>query len=284
MPGLCLELRMKAAVIQMVSGDRLDRNLVEAEDLLAQAAQAGAELALLPENFALMGQGETDKLAIMETPRGEGPIQSWLSAQAREKGLWLFGGSLPLAAEAGRCHASLLVHDPSGQCICRYDKIHLFDVDLPGGESYRESRTIQPGTKPVRAPTPWGDAGLSICYDLRFPELYRQYGGVSFLMVPSAFTAQTGQAHWEVLLRARAVENQAFVLGANQGGLHANGRWTYGRSMIVDPWGNILAQLGQGPGWILAECDLGQMHQLRSSLPALQHRVLDVGRPPHQEM
>ncbi|MGC9239049.1 MAG: carbon-nitrogen hydrolase family protein [Acidithiobacillus sp.] len=264
---------VKAAVVQLCSGAEVDSNLATAAELLREAAAQGARLALLPENFAFMGRHENDKLAIAEAT-GAGPIQDWLAMQARQHGLWLLGGSIPLRSPDGRVFASLLVMDPQGQCRARYDKIHLFDVDLPGGEQYRESRTIAPGRRAAAVATPWGRVGLSICYDLRFPELYRSYAGAEFLAVPSAFTAQTGAAHWEPLLRARAIENQAFVLAADQGGRHANGRETYGGSMIVDPWGQVLVRLDQHPGVLVAECDLHRQQAQRRSLPVWQHRRL----------
>lgn len=264
-------MKAQVAVVQMVSSEVLADNLAHAGDLLEQAAAGGAQLALLPENFALMGHDEKAKLAVMEMD-GDGPIQSWLAAQAQRLGLWLIGGSVPLAAPDGRCYAACLTFDPAGQRQARYDKIHLFDVDLAGGESYRESRTIAPGSTPVAVTTPWGQLGLSICYDLRFPELYRSYAGAELLVVPSAFTQQTGAAHWECLLRARAIENQAYVLAADQGGLHQNGRQTFGGSMIVDPWGQVLARMDQGEGIALAQVDMEFLQRCRSNLPALQHR------------
>ena len=264
-------MKAQVAVVQMVSSDVLADNLAHAGDLLEQAAAGGAQLVLLPENFALMGHDEKAKLAVMEMD-GDGQIQSWLAAQAQRLGLWLIGGSIPLAAPDGRCYAACLTFDPAGQRQARYDKIHLFDVDLAGGESYRESRTIAPGSTPVAVTTPWGQLGLSICYDLRFPELYRSYAGAELLVVPSAFTQQTGAAHWECLLRARAIENQAYVLAADQGGLHQNGRQTFGGSMIVDPWGQVLARMDQGEGVALAQVDMEFLQRCRSNLPALQHR------------
>ncbi len=264
-------MNAQVAVVQMVSSDVLADNLAHAGSLLAQAAAGGAQLALLPENFALMGRDEKAKLAIMEMD-GDGPIQSWLAAQAQRFGLWLIGGSIPLAAPDGRCYAACLAFDPAGQRQARYDKIHLFDVDLAGGESYRESRTIAPGSTPVAVTTPWGQLGLSICYDLRFPELYRSYAGAELLVVPSAFTQQTGAAHWECLLRVRAIENQAYVLAADQGGLHQNGRQTFGGSMIIDPWGQVLARMDLGEGIALAQVDMEFLRRCRSNLPALQHR------------
>ena len=263
-------MKVQVAVVQMVSSEVLADNLAHAESLLAQAAMGGAQLVLLPENFALMGRDEKAKLAIMEMD-GDGSIQSWLAAQAQRFGLWLIGGSIPLAAPDGRCYAACLAFNPAGQRQARYDKIHLFDVDLAGGESYRESRTIAPGSTPVAVTTPWGQLGLSVCYDLRFPELYRCYAGAELLAVPSAFTQQTGAAHWECLLRARAIENQAYVLAADQGGLHQNGRQTFGGSMIIDPWGQVLARLDQGEGVALAQVDMEFLQRCRSNLPALQH-------------
>ncbi len=263
-------MKIQVAVVQMVSSEVLADNLAHAESLLAQAAMGGAQLVLLPENFALMGRDEKAKLAIMEMD-GDGSIQSWLAAQAQRFGLWLIGGSIPLAAPDGRCYAACLAFNPAGQRQARYDKIHLFDVDLAGGESYRESRTIAPGSTPVAVTTPWGQLGLSVCYDLRFPELYRCYAGAELLAVPSAFTQQTGAAHWECLLRARAIENQAYVLAADQGGLHQNGRQTFGGSMIIDPWGQVLARLDQGEGVALAQVDMEFLQRCRSNLPALQH-------------
>jgi len=264
---------VKAAVVQLCSGPEVAGNLETAAVLLGRAAEQGAELALLPENFAFMGRHENDKLAVAEDA-GTGPIQEWLATLARQHGLWLFGGSIPLRSPDGRVFASLLVFDPQGQCRARYDKLHLFDVDLPDGEQYRESRTIAPGAQPVAVTTPWGRVGLSICYDLRFPELYRAYAGAEFLVVPSAFTAQTGAAHWDSLLRARAIENLAFVLAADQGGRHANGRETFGGSAIIDSWGQVLVRLDQRPGVLVAECDLDRQQAQRRSLPVWRHRRL----------
>ncbi|WP_308388960.1 carbon-nitrogen hydrolase family protein [Acidithiobacillus sp. AMEEHan] len=271
-PGTA-EGKLLCAVVQTVSSANLEQNLAAAGEAIRNASSAGAKLVLLPENFAFMGQRDTDKLTLMEDP-GQGPIQDFLAEQAAQYGIWLLGGSIPLRAPDGRCFASLLVYDAQGRMQARYDKIHLFDVDLAGGESYRESATIMPGAQPVLVASPWGGIGLSICYDLRFPELYRHYAGASLLVVPSAFTVQTGRAHWETLLRARAIENQAFVLAADQGGKHANGRETWGHSMIIDPWGQILALQEKGAGIALAELDLGQLSQIRTRLPALRHRRL----------
>jgi len=272
---------MKVAAIQMVSDTRWQANLARARGLMEQAASQGAELVLLPEYFCLLGRQDTDKLAIQE-PEGAGPIQSFLAEAARELGLWVAGGTLPLSADGsgGRVYNSTLVYSPHGERVARYDKIHLFRFDN-GREHYDESRTLLPGRAPVTFDLPSRDGhrwrlGLSVCYDLRFPELYRAYAqaGAELLLVPSAFTHTTGQAHWQVLLRARAVENLAFVLAAAQGGVHENGRRTWGHSMLVDPWGHVLAEQAEGEAVVLAEVLADQLQQCRQQLPALGHRVL----------
>lgn len=268
---------MKIAAIQMVSGTDVQTNLDAAGQLLAQAAAQGAELAVLPEYFCLMGFKDTDKLTIQEMP-GAGPIQDFLSHAARDLKLWIVGGTLPVAmADASRVHNSTLVFDPSGQCVARYDKIHLFRYDN-GRESYDEARVLAPGTQAVSFDLASRDGstyrvGLSICYDLRFPELYRKLGA-DVLLVPSAFTYGTGQAHWEVLLRARAIENLAYVLASAQGGVHENTRRTWGHSMVVDPWGQVLAQQDEGAAVILAEVLKDTLQTARARLPALGHAVL----------
>ena len=271
---------MQIAAIQMVSGASLQDNLRAAADLLAQAADQGAELALLPEYFCLMGQRDTDKLAIQES-FGAGPIQDFLAAQAQSLGLWIVGGTLPIStAQPDKVYNSSLVFDPAGKCVARYDKIHLFRFDN-GREAYDESRVLVPGTQAVAFDLPSRDGhrwrvGLSVCYDLRFAELYRAYAaqGVDLFLVPSAFTYTTGQAHWELLLRARAVENLCFVAAAGQGGVHGNGRRTWGQSLVVGPWGAVLAQQAQEPGVVMAAMDAGRLAAVRTQLPALQHRVL----------
>jgi deaminated glutathione amidase len=268
---------MKAAALQMVSGVTLQANLDSARALLEQAARGGAELAVLPEYFCLMGQRDGDKLAVRET-FGEGPIQDFLAQSARELGLWIAGGTLPLAADdEARVRNAHLVYSPAGQCVARYDKIHLFKFDN-GREQYDESRMIESGAAPATFDLASSDGhvwriGLSVCYDLRFPELYRALQA-DVLLVPSAFTYVTGQAHWELLLRARAVENLAWVVAPAQGGIHENGRRTWGHSMIVDPWGTVLAQQEQGPGIVAAQLDAARQARLREQLPALEHRVL----------
>ena len=271
---------MQIAAIQMVSGSSLQDNLQVAAALLAQAAEQGAELALLPEYFCLMGQRDTDKLAIQEV-FGAGPIQDFLAAQAQSLGLWIVGGTLPIStAQPDKVYNSCLAFDPDGTCVARYDKIHLFRFDN-GREAYDESQVLVPGTQAVAFDLPSIDGhrwrvGLSVCYDLRFAELYRAYAAqrADLLLVPSAFTYTTGQAHWELLLRARAVENLCFVAAAGQGGVHDNGRRTWGQSLVLDPWGAVLAQQAQEPGVVMAEMDAGRLDAVRKQLPALQHRVL----------
>jgi nitrilase len=276
---------MKVAAIQMVSGTSAERNLRAARVLLAEAAQAGAELAVLPEYFCLMGQRDSDKLALQE-PLGRGPLQDWLAASAREFGLWLVGGTLPLAQEGAaaqdrsRCRNTSLAFAPSGERVAVYDKIHLFRFN-DGSRAYDEAATLVSGQRPVLFELPSRDGhrwrvGMSVCYDLRFPELYRAYAaqGADLLLVPSAFTHVTGQVHWEVLLRARAIENLSAVIAAAQGGTHENGRRTWGQSMVVDPWGQILAERAEGEGVVLADLDPAALAQRRQQLPALSHRVL----------
>ena len=275
---------MKVAAIQMVSGVSVQANLARAQALLEQAAEGGAELALLPEYFCLLGARDTDKLTIQEAP-GSGPIQSFLAECARSLGLWIVGGTLPLSAPRNenveaRVYNSTLVYSPQGECVARYDKIHLFRFDN-GSERYDESRALLSGAQPASFELPSLDGhrwrvGLSICYDLRFPELYRGYArdGIDLLLVPSAFTHTTGQAHWDVLLRARAIENLAFVMAAAQGGLHENGRRTWGHTMLVDPWGQVLAEQARGEAVVAAELHAARLEQCRGQLPALEHRVL----------
>ncbi|HKO88111.1 MAG TPA: carbon-nitrogen hydrolase family protein [Burkholderiales bacterium] len=263
----------KAAAIQMVSGPSVQENLSMAASLIADAVAQGANVVALPEYFCLMGMTESDKVAVREAP-GEGPIQDFLAETAAKHAIWLLGGTIPLACpDADRVRNSLLVYDDQGQCVARYDKIHLFGFDN-GVEVYRESNTIEAGDKPVAVHSPYGRIGLSICYDLRFPELYRSLLPVEMIVVPSAFTATTGQAHWDTLVRARAVENLAYVIAPAQGGVHANGRRTHGHSMIVDPWGRILGELPEGEGVVVAEIDPTYQARVRTSLPALEHRVI----------
>jgi nitrilase len=267
------------AAIQMVSGPGVAENLAAAADLLAQAADQGARLAVLPENFALMGQREGDKLAVRE-PEGEGPIQTFLAEQAARHRLWLVGGTIPLqAADDRRARAACLLFDDQGRRVARYDKVHLFDVQVVGSaERYAESASIEPGDRYVVADTPLGRLGLAVCYDLRFPEQFRALvdQGMEILALPAAFTAATGQAHWETLLRARAIENQCYVIASAQGGKHANGRDTYGDSLIIDPWGVILNRQPWGPGVVLAEFSRERLENVRQQFPVLEHRVSTI--------
>ena len=268
---------MKVAAIQMIAGSNVDDNLSQARDLLAQAANQGAELAVLPEYFCLIGAKDSDKLAIAES-FGEGKIQSFLSQIARELGIWLVGGTIPLrSVDPARVRNSTLVFSPDGECVSRYDKIHLFRFDN-GDESYDEARVLESGKLPVVFSMPSKDGhvwrvGLSVCYDLRFPELYRSQQADIWL-VPSAFTHTTGMAHWEVLLRARAIENLSFVVASAQGGIHPSGRETWGHSMVVSPWGEIKASLEKGVGVVAVDIDIQQLQTVRHQLQALQHRVL----------
>ncbi len=264
----------RVAAIQMASGPNVPANLAEAERLIGLAAQQGAQLIALPEYFAIMGMKETDKLAVMEKD-GKGPIQSFLSNQAKRHKIWLIGGSIPLACDSpDKVRNSCLVYDSHGKRVARYDKIHLFGLNL-GTEHYQEEKTIEAGNQVVVVDSPFGRIGLSICYDLRFPELYRAMQGVDLIVIPSAFTATTGKAHFETLVRARAIENLAYVLAPAQGGYHLSGRETHGDSMIVDPWGVVLDHLPRGSGIVLATINPAYQHHLRASLPALAHRTLN---------
>ena len=267
---------MKIAAIQMVSGQDAQANLEQALQLIAQAAAAGAELVGLPEYFCLIGQHDSDKLAIQE-PIGRGPLQDALAQAARQHGLWLAGGTLPITAQApDHVSNTTLVWNPQGEVVARYDKIHLFAFDN-GRENYDESRVLEAGRTPTVFELPSRDGhtwrvALSVCYDMRFPELYRQLQP-ELIMAPSAFTHTTGQAHWEVLLRARAIENLAYLMAPAQGGLHPSGRRTWGQTLAIDPWGQVLAQQAEGPGVVLADCDWARVQQVREQLPALAHRV-----------
>lgn len=265
----------RVAVIQMVSGADVEANLEQAGRLLAEAADAGAKLAVLPENVACMTPDMAHIRSIAER-EGEGPIQRALAAMARRHGLWLVAGTIPLQADDGRLTNTVLVFDELGQTVARYDKIHLFDVDVPGGETHRESAHFAPGREVVVLDTPVGRLGLAVCYDLRFPELFRAMAaqGAELFALPAAFTYATGVAHWEVLLRARAIENQCYVMAPAQGGRHPSGRRTYGDTLIIDPWGEVLARQAEGPGVVVAEMDPARLRDVRTRLPALKHRRL----------
>ncbi|HEY1723799.1 MAG TPA: carbon-nitrogen hydrolase family protein [Steroidobacteraceae bacterium] len=275
MPAAATVEPVKIAAVQMTSGPDVAANLAAAGRLLAEARAAGAAIAVLPENFSFMGLHDIDKRGIAE-PDGDGPVQRFLSQQARELGLWIVGGTTPLRQEAdGRVAQASLVYADDGRRAARYDKMHLFDVDIPGrSESYRESNNTAPGARAQLVPTPAGLLGLSVCYDMRFPELYRQLSaaGAQWFTMPSAFTVPTGRAHWETLLRARAIENLCHVVAPAQWGRHASGRETYGDSLIIDHWGSVTARLASGVGVIVAELDLAAQAEARRNFPALTHR------------
>jgi len=265
--------KFRVAAVQTVSGSDVAANLAAIEPLVVDAARQGADLVLLPEYFGVFGQTAQDKVAVRESD-GAGPQQDFLSRLAREHGIFLVGGTVPLASDdATRVRSALLVYGRDGRRVARYDKIHLFAFSR-ADDQYDEARTIEAGSEPAAFDAPCGKVGLSVCYDLRFPELYRAYGDVTLLLVPSAFTAVTGEAHWHLLLRARAVENQCYVLAAAQGGLHPNRRRTYGHSVLIDPWGIVLAELAEGPGVIVGDIDPERIATVRAELPALKHRCL----------
>ena len=265
----------RVAALQMVSTPDRERNLAEAEKLIAEAAAAGARLVLLPEYFCFMGHKDSEKLAIRE-PHGDGPIQRFLADAAKRHGVWVIGGTLPLKApEDTRVLNSTLVFDPSGEERARYDKIHLFNFEK-GAESFDEARTIRPGAEVRTFEAPFGRVGLSVCYDLRFPELYRRMGDCALMVVPSAFTYTTGRAHWQILLRARAIENQCFVIAPNQIGAHPPGHRAGGRSLIVDPWGLVLSSASDTETAIVADLDFATLDSVRRRIPALRHRRPDV--------
>lgn len=265
----------RVAAIQMASGPNVEGNLKEAARLIEIAVAQRAKLVALPEYFPILGMHEYDKVKVREEP-GRGAIQEFLSSTAREHRVWIVGGSVPLVASVpDKVRNSCLVYNDRGELAARYDKIHLFGFEM-GRESYSEPRTIEPGSEIVVVDTPVGRVGLSICYDLRFPELYRAMGAVDLILVPSAFTETTGKAHWETLIRARAIENLAYVLAPAQGGYHVNGRETHGDTMLVDPWGVVLDRLPRGSGVVIGNLNLEHLKRLRQSLPALSHRTLQV--------
>jgi nitrilase len=266
----------------MASGPNVNANLLEAARLIKQAAEAGAKLVVLPENFAIMGMSEFDKVKIREAD-GAGPLQEFLAEQAARHGIWLVGGTIPLIGhDPDRVNAACLVFDDKGKRMARYDKIHLFDVKITeSNERYNESETIEPGNQIVVLDTPFGKLGLAVCYDLRFPGLFRRLSeeGVEIFAMPASFTAITGKAHWDTLVRARAIENMCYMVASAQGGYHANGRETYGHSMIVDPWGIVLDTLPRGSGVVVADIDLNKLHDMRRSFPVLEHRKIACGLP-----
>lgn len=270
----------RIAAVQMASGPNVNANLLEAARLISQAAKAGAGLVVLPENFAIMGLLEQDKVKVRE-PEGSGPIQAFLAKQAIKYKIWLVGGTVPLVADDdNKVRAACLLYNDKGKLVARYDKMHLFDVSLEeGGERYTESDTIEAGRDVVVVDSPFGRIGLGICYDLRFPEQFRAMldQGMELLLLPSAFTAITGKAHWEILVRARAIENLCYVVAADQGGYHLNGRETHGDSMIVDPWGQIVDRLVRGSGVVIGDIDRDKLATIRRNLPAISHRRLRCG-------
>lgn len=272
----------RIAAIQMASGPRIDANLSEIARLITMAAEGGAGLVVLPENAAIMGLHETDKLAHRESDAG-GPLQEFFAEQAARHGIWLVAGTIPMEAEDSRlARQSSLVYDNTGRRVARYDKIHLFDVQVGGDRTYRESATLEPGGRAVVVDTPFGRLGMAICYDLRFPELFRLLAaqGAELLVLPSAFTAKTGEAHWRPLVRARAIENLCYMVAPNQGGYHVNGRETHGDSMIVDPWGQVLDSLTRGSGVVFGDLDRKLLSDIREQFPALAHRRFEVNSMP----
>jgi nitrilase len=272
---------LRAAAIQMNSGADVQQNLQTIDGLLKDAASRGVSIAFLPENFAIMGARDEDKLEHAEEP-GCGPIQDFLADAARRHELWVIAGSLPLISpQEGKCYGASIVYDSEGSASSIYRKIHLFDVDLPKrDERYRESATMDFGDDLVVVPSTLGQLGLSICYDLRFPELYRRLvdDGATVFSIPAAFTAATGKAHWHSLLRARAIENLAYVIAAGQHGTHASGRRTFGHSAIISPWGQIIAELEAGDGVVVADIDTALPGKLRAEFPILEHRRIGRGQ------
>jgi nitrilase len=265
---------IRIAAVQMVSGSEVEANLEAAGNLIAAAADAGARLVALPENFYIIGRHEGDKVKLRERD-GHGPIQDFLARASSKHKVWVLGGTVPIEAKsADRIRSASLLYDDAGKRVARYDKMHVFRFES-GEERYDEARTVEPGEQPLAVESPFGRLVLSVCYDVRFPELYRGLGAFDVMFVPSAFTVPTGIAHWETLLRARAIENLAYVVAPAQGGVHDGGRRTYGHTMIVDPWGEVLGVRVKGEGVVLAELDFDHIHKVRSSLPALSNRRLN---------
>lgn len=267
---------MKVAAIQMNSGTDVPANLEQAGGLLAQAADQGVRFAVLPENFSFLGSQDSDRVAIAEQP-GDGPSQAFLAEQSRRHGMWIVGGTVPIrSSEAGRVYSRSYLYSPDGNAVAEYDKLHLFDVDVPdrAAESYRESDKTVPGSVPVVATTDFGRVGLTVCYDLRFPALFHRLSvtGMDILVVPAAFTVPTGRVHWHALLQTRAFESLVYVVAAGQWGEHAGGRLTWGHSAIFSPWGDLLGMLDSGKGIVTAEIDLARQRELRSKFPVLAHR------------
>ncbi|TAL77625.1 MAG: carbon-nitrogen hydrolase family protein [Burkholderiaceae bacterium] len=266
--------KFRVAAIQMVSSTLLEDNLEQAAGLIARAVADGAELVALPEYFCLLGRRDHDKIELAEA-LGRGPVQSFLGEQAKRHNIWLVGGTLPLESpDTTRIYNSSLVFTPEGARVARYDKIHLFGFQK-GSESYDESASIRPGENcPQVFDAPCGKTGLSICYDLRFPELFRAMGEVSLIVLPSAFTYTTGASHWDILVRARAIENQCYMLAPAQGGVHENGRRTWGHSVLIDPWGEVVSSLEEGPGFVAGDVSQRRLEDVRQALPALKHRTM----------
>lgn len=271
--------KYKVAAIQMASGPNVSANLLEAKRLISMAASSEAKLVVLPENFAIMGMAESDKVKIREK-EGVGQIQEFLQEQAARHDIWLVGGTIPIEADDDKkIRAACILYDNSGAQVVRYDKTHLFDVHLPDSDvRYVESETIEAGDKYCVHDTPFGKLGIAVCYDLRFPELFRSMlqKDVEVIAIPSAFTKKTGKSHWDILVRARAIENLSYVIAADQGGYHVNGQESYGHSMIVDPWGNVLDRLPNGSGVVVADIDRNALHKIRQSFPVLKHRKFTV--------
>jgi nitrilase len=267
----------KVAAIQMASGPNLSANLLEVEKIVTEAVDAGAELVVLPENFSFMGESDQDNLKFKETP-GNGPLQAFLSQLAASQGIWMVGGTIPLEADApSKMRSACLVFNDKGEQVARYDKIHLFDVHLlETDEKYSESKTIEPGSETVVFDSPFGRIGLAICYDLRFPEQFRNLidDGMEIAILPAAFTAHTGKAHWQPLIQTRAIENLSYVIASAQGGYHISGRETYGHSMMVDPWGTVQDVVARGNGFAMGEIDLDLLNKTRRAFPALEHRQI----------
>jgi len=273
---------LRVAAVQMNTGDDVTVNLTRARRHLRKAAADGARLVVLPENFAMMGRRDAERLAVAE-PDGDGRLQAFLAEEAARAGIWIVGGTIPLVSEhPKRPYAACLVYDETGRRVGRYDKLHLFDVRVPDSEeAYQESRNTTPGSAPLIIDAPWGRLGVAVCYDLRFPELFRWLAGegMDLLAIPAAFTARTGRAHWQPLLRARAIENLCYLVAAAQAGTHPGGRQTYGHSMIIDPWGAIIVEAAARPGTISATVDISRLRKLRQQFPVLEHRRWSLGPP-----